>query len=60
MSFEKSILRLDEIIKSLENGDATLEQSVTLYQEGVKLLAECKTELTNAELLVTVADDIVG
>lgn len=57
MKFEKSVSRIDEIISNLENGDITLEQSLAIYQEGVKLIAECKTELNNAELLVTVTGD---
>lgn len=57
MKFEQSISRIDEIITYLENGDISLEQSLELYQEGVKLLSDCRDELTNAEILITITEN---
>ena len=38
ISFEKAVARLDEIVKLLEKGDAPLEQSLELFEEGAKLI----------------------
>jgi exodeoxyribonuclease VII small subunit len=56
MKFEESVSRLDEIIAIIENGETTLEQSLLLYDEGAKLIAGCREELSNAEFVVTVKD----
>ena len=51
-SFEESIKRLEEIVKKLESGNLSLEESIALYSEGVKLGESCKTTLSEAELTV--------
>jgi exodeoxyribonuclease VII small subunit len=53
MDFESGIKKLEEIVKSLEKGDLTLDQSVALYAEGLKISAECRKELDNAKLKIT-------
>ncbi|NLK70631.1 MAG: exodeoxyribonuclease VII small subunit [Clostridiales bacterium] len=52
MQFEEGIKKLEEIVKALESGDLTLEKSVELYSEGMKISADCKKELENAKLKV--------
>ena len=54
MSFEDAIQRLDEIVKALEDGKAPLDVSLKLFEEGVKLVNECKTQLDFAEQRVKV------
>ncbi len=49
MSFEQSIMRIDEIVKMLEKGDAPLEQSLTLFEEGTNLIKFCGKLLDSAE-----------
>lgn len=49
MTFEQSITRLDAIVKSLEQGDAPLEQSLALFEEGTKLIRGCGKMLEEAE-----------
>ncbi len=49
MSFEQAITRIDEIVKTLEQGDAPLEQSLTLFEEGTKLIKFCGKLLDSAE-----------
>ncbi len=49
MSFEDAMQRLEEIVKDLEKGDTSLDASLKLFEEGVKLVSECKTRLDNAE-----------
>lgn len=53
MTFEQSMTRLEEIVKALEHGDAPLEQSLTLFEEGSKLLRQCTGMLDKAEQKVT-------
>lgn len=52
MDFEKKLSRLEEIVQSMEKGDLTLENSLKLFEEGVKLSRECQTQLTKAEAQV--------
>ncbi len=49
MSFEQSLARLDEIVKLLEGGNAPLEQSMKLYEEGIALVRFCNGELDKTE-----------
>ena len=59
-SFEESIERLEVIVKLLESGEATLDDSIKLYSEGVKLVGECNKKLDETERkikLLTVDSD---
>ena len=49
LTFEQSIARLDEIVKLLERGDATLENSLSLFEEGTALIRRCGKLLDTAE-----------
>ena len=49
MSFEASMARLEEIVTLLERGDAPLDQAMSLFEEGAKLLRECTAKLDTAE-----------
>ncbi len=48
-NFENSMLRLEEIVKSLENGSADLDSALALYEEGIKLVRTCGGMLDEAE-----------
>lgn len=48
-SFEESIARLETIVKLLESGEASLDESIKLYSEGVKLVGECNKKLDETE-----------
>ena len=52
--FEESMLRLEEIIRLLEKGDAPLEDSIKLFEEGTKLAKKCDDMLNEAEKKVVV------
>ena len=56
MNFENSLKRLEEIISKLESNEITLEESIDIYKEGVSMLVDCRKQLSQAELLVTVDD----
>lgn len=47
--FESSLERLDAIVKELEGGQATLERSLQLFEEGMKLAEACRGQLDAAE-----------
>jgi exodeoxyribonuclease VII small subunit len=49
ITFEQALERLENIVASLENGDAPLDESLTLFEEGVKLVKLCNNKLENAE-----------
>ena len=53
LTFEAAMQRLDEIVRALEQGDAPLDQSLTLFEEGAKLLKLCNRMLDAAEQKVT-------
>lgn len=52
-SFEESIERLEEISELLESDEVSLEDSIKLYEEGIKLSKYCYSVLDKAELKVT-------
>ncbi len=48
-NFEASLEELERIVKELEKGDLPLEQSLLLFESGMRLSAECKRQLEAAE-----------
>jgi exodeoxyribonuclease VII small subunit len=48
-NFEECLQRLEKIVYELEKGDAPLEKSLTLFEEGMQLSAACRKELEEAE-----------
>jgi exodeoxyribonuclease VII small subunit len=52
--FEASLARLEEIVRSLEGGELPLEQSLKLFEEGIKLARICNVRLEEAERKVEV------
>ena len=51
-SFEADLDRLDQIVEALESGNCPLDESLKLYEEGVKLVRSCSDRLEKAELSV--------
>jgi exodeoxyribonuclease VII small subunit len=49
MDFEKKLGRLEDIVEKMETGELTLEDSLKLFEEGVKLSRECNVQLNEAE-----------
>ncbi len=52
-SFEDAMLRLDAVVKMLEQGDAPLDKSMELFEEGTALIKYCSKLLDAAEQKVT-------
>ena len=48
-SFEESLERLEEILRTLESGESELAEMLGLYEEGVALIRTCNEQLTQAE-----------
>ena len=48
-NFETSLEELERIVRELEQGELTLEKSLELFEQGVKLSRECQERLTEAE-----------
>lgn len=53
INYEKSVLKLEEIVDKLENGNLSLEEMMKLYEEGTALAAKCAKSLDAAELKIT-------
>ena len=49
LNFEQSLERLDVIVKLLESGNAPLEESMKLYEEGIALVRACNSALERTE-----------
>ncbi|AXC11032.1 Exodeoxyribonuclease VII small subunit [Acidisarcina polymorpha] len=48
-TFEESLKQLEKIVDQLEHGDLPLEESIRLFEDGVRLSSSCKQELDAAE-----------
>ncbi len=50
--FEKSLQQLEKIVANMESGELGLEESLTQFEQGIKLAKNCQDTLANAELRV--------
>lgn len=53
-NFETSLEELERIVRELEQGELTLEKSLELFEQGVKLSRDCQDRLTQAERRIEV------
>ena len=53
-SFEEKIGQLEEIVKDLEKGEMSLDESLVKFEEGMKLSKDCNKILSNAEKKITI------
>lgn len=51
--FDEVMERLEDIVASLERGDLSLEESLKIFEEGMKLVGTCSKKLEEAEQKVT-------
>jgi exodeoxyribonuclease VII small subunit len=47
--FEKSLARLEEVVKRLESAELSLDEAMKLFEEGVTLSRQCQKQLEEAE-----------
>ena len=52
--FEKSLARLEEVVKRLESAELSLDEAMKLFEEGVKLSRDCQKQLEEAESRVEI------
>ena len=55
-TFETAMARLEEISRILAENNVTLDESLKLYAEGVKLLKFCNTKLEQAQIKISEID----
>jgi exodeoxyribonuclease VII small subunit len=53
-TFEESLDQLEAVVKKLEEGDMPLEESLELFEKGVRLSRDCRDRLTKAERRIEV------
>ena len=53
-NFESNLNKLEEIVEKLENGEVDLEESVKLYEEGMRLKKVCEEKLKSIELQIKI------
>lgn len=51
-TFEESMQRLEQIVRAMERGDVSLDESLKLFQEGTELVRSCNQLLDDAQLQV--------
>jgi len=57
-SFEEKLNTLDDILSEFEKQETlTLEKSLSLYEEGIRLVRECTTVLENAQKRIDALND---
>jgi exodeoxyribonuclease VII small subunit len=58
LSFEQAMERLEKLVAELEGGDLPLEQSLRIFEEGVRLVRSCSDRLHAAELRVRELEEL--
>ena len=53
-NFEESMKKLEEIVVELENGNLNLDESVSKFEEGMKIAKQCNNMLETAEKKITI------
>lgn len=53
-SFEEQMEALEEIVEELEKGELSLEDSVSKFEEGIKISKQCNKTLEDAEKKITI------
>lgn len=57
-NLEDNFLKIEDILKNLESGSLSLEESFKQYSDGVKLVKECKSMIDTVEKqLITINED---
>lgn len=59
-TLEESFKKLDEILKSLEQPDISLDEALKIYNEGINLVKNCNEQLDKVEKQIIVLNDKEG
>lgn len=54
LKFEEAMARLEEIVRLLEQGESSLDESLGLFEEGVKLARFCNDQLDKADAKIEI------
>lgn len=54
ITYEEAVKRLEEIVTLLEKNEATLDESMKLFEEGTRLADVCNKKLSEAKQKITV------
>ncbi|MHA6492396.1 exodeoxyribonuclease VII small subunit [Pseudomonas borbori] len=54
LDFEQSLSDLQNLVERLENGELTLEDSLSAFEQGIRLTRDCQAALTQAEQKVQI------
>ena len=49
VSYEEAMNRLEDIVRTLDMGEVGLDESITLFKEGLTMVKECRSQLDKAE-----------
>ena len=60
VNFEDNIKALEETVKALESGNVSLEEMLSLFEDGIKRTKECTTQLKAAEQKITMLINKAG
>ncbi|MBO8153135.1 exodeoxyribonuclease VII small subunit [Thermovirga sp.] len=57
MTFTENMERIQQIVKMLDSGNLTLEESIELFKEGVELVKSCKNFLEKSEQIIKILSE---
>ena len=57
LKFEEGLKKLEELVTQLDDGDLSLEESISYYEVGIKLKNHCEKLLKTAELKILKVSD---
>ena len=57
LKFEEGLKKLEELVNQLDDGDLSLEESISYYEIGIKLKSHCEKLLKTAELKILKVSD---
>ncbi|HZJ84527.1 MAG TPA: exodeoxyribonuclease VII small subunit [Syntrophomonadaceae bacterium] len=62
MKFEQALKRLEDIVESIESGKLDLDESIKLFEEGMRLSAHCqkKLQMADAKIKYLISDEESG
>ncbi|MCK5216553.1 MAG: exodeoxyribonuclease VII small subunit [Methanosarcinales archaeon] len=49
ISFEEALMKLEEIVRTMESGDLSLDESLNLFEHGITLTKQCSFQLEHAK-----------
>lgn len=55
--FEKALKELEKIVRELESGDVSLDESLKIFEKGIELYKNCRQTLETAEKKIKILSD---